>query len=238
MVSVQVWKDMQAISGLSFGVFLCMHLFSHYSLRLSFETANSHLLRFRTIYQHPVFEISLLLSLLLHMTSNVQLYLLRRKVAQGAKEKTNGKDAQGTTEGAAELSAHRYAGYFLGLSLFGHVGATRLAPYMFLDDPSEYDYGFIKAVNDKVPYNLFAGYLCILGMAGGWHLIYGSLSAVSHLLGSPLLGKPFPTSVKYFAMASHVFMINGIVALCGYHYAIDNDAKADLHKKLIKAMGV
>jgi hypothetical protein len=214
MPSINSWKEVQACSGLAIGIFLAMHLMSHYSLIISFERANANLLKFRAIYQHPVFEIGLFLALVLHMASNVQIYCHRQKV-KAVPHKNEGKTDAKTKAGALELKGHRYAGYFLAISMVGHIGSTRIAPRFVLDKPADYDYGFLNAVNDIVPYNLFAIYLSFLGMAGGWHLIYGTLSAVTHLRGSSLLGKPFPFVAKPVAMLNHVLIINAMLALIG-----------------------
>ena len=47
-------------------------------------------------------------------------------------------------------------------------------------------------MTEAIPGYVFHVYLVLLGMAGGWHLIYGTRSALGILSGSSVEGKPFP----------------------------------------------
>lgn len=233
LVSTGSLKVMSAASGLFFGVFLAMHLVCHYSLVLGMDTANDNLRFFRTFYQHPVFEVGLLIALVAHMASNTVLYLKRQKVHAGAAAKTmhETKKVAGGTEGSAELTGHRYAGYFLSASILGHVGATRLAPLFLLDNPADYDYTFLTHANALFG-GLFGVYLALLGVAGGWHLIYGTRSAIATLTGSSVVGTPFPFALKPVAATSHILIVNAILAATGYYYVIDTETKAALFEKV------
>jgi hypothetical protein len=227
MVSSATLKKVSAASGLVFGVFLMMHLFSHYSLILGMERANNNLRLFRKIYQHPAFEVTLLIALMAHMASNTMLYMQRQKI-NAASKKDGGKEPAGTLE----LQYHRYAGYFLSLSIFGHVLATRLAPLYLLDDPSQYDYTFVTHATYLFGKSFFGGYLILMGIAGGWHLIYGTRSAIATLSGSSVVGKPFPFALKPVAAISHLLIINSILAVTGFYFVIDTETKADLYAKV------
>jgi hypothetical protein len=124
---------------------------------------------------------------------------------------------------SAELKAHRMAGYFMGLSIVGHVAATRLAPlYILDDDASVYNYGFVHAAAHHLGGAPFYLYLIIFAMAGGWHLIYGTRSALATLLGttSAVANKPMPIPLKVMALTNHVFVILGVLALSGCFYTI------------------
>lgn len=226
MPSVGTWKKLQATSGLIFGVFLTMHLFSHFALIVGWETAQTNLMQtWRPIYQHPIFEITLLLATALHMVSNTVIIMKRGKLE--AKKKVNG-----------ELLGHRYSGYFLAFSIFGHVGATRLAPLFLLDDPSQYDYSFVAKANQLFPSSIFAVYLILFGMAGGWHLVYGTRSALATLSGTSVMGKPLPMALKFVANLSHLLVINAVLALMGYYYLVDTTTKAALHDQIFDKIGI
>jgi succinate dehydrogenase/fumarate reductase cytochrome b subunit len=226
MVSTASLKKISAVSGLGFAVFLVMHFLSHYSLILGVDTANDNLRLFRKIYQHPVFEVALLVALMAHMASNTMIYIKRQKIDASSK-KEGGKEPAGTME----LKGHRYTGYFLSMSIFGHVAATRLAPLFFLDDPSQYDYTFITHANNLFG-SLFGVYLALLGIAGGWHLIYGTRSAIATLRGSSVAGKPFPFALKPVAALSHLLIINAVLAASGFYYVVDTETKAELYNKV------
>jgi len=234
MPSVNTLKKMSAASGLVFGIFLAMHLFAHYMLNLGYEQAQETMLAFRVIYQHPIFELSLAASLGVHMYSNTCLYLNRSKINAQVKKETDGKKPAGS----AELTAHRIAGYILSLSIFGHVFATRLGAFIMLPDSSVYDYGFVASVFEVVPFNLFPIYLCIFGMAGGWHLVYGTRSAIAILTGSSVVGKPVPVPLKVVAMINHVAIVAGMVALGKYLTTIDMSDKEDVRTKFFADLGL
>jgi hypothetical protein len=227
MVSTASLKKISAVAGLCFAVFLAMHFLSHYSLILGVERANQNLRFFRKIYQHPVFEIALLVALMAHMASNTMIYIKRQKI-DAVSKKEGGKEPAGTME----LKGHRYAGYFLSMSIFGHVAFTRLAPLFLLDDPSQYDYyTFITHANSHFG-SVFFIYLALMGIAGGWHLIYGTRSAIATLRGSSVAGKPFPFALKPVAALCHLLIINAVLAASGFYFVVDTETKADVYNKV------
>lgn len=210
MPSFSTLKRTSAASGLVFGVFLAYHLYCHYCLYWKgYDAANHALIQGRVIYQNPLVEVLLAVSVLVHMYANTALYLYRTKENKAS---------------SAELKAHRMAGYFMGLSIVGHVGATRLAPLYILDgDASVYNYGFVHAAAHHLGGAPFYLYLIIFAMAGGWHLIYGTRSALATLLGTSVVAnnKPImPIPLKVMALTNHVFIILGVLALSGCFYTI------------------
>jgi succinate dehydrogenase/fumarate reductase cytochrome b subunit len=232
MPSIAVLKKLQAASGLFFGTFLAMHLLSHYTLNFGWDAANGRLNSFRALYQNSIFEVLLFLSVFTHMYANLSVYKCRQKI------RSTKQDDKKPAPEALELKGHRIAGYIIALSIFGHVTATRLGPILVLDDPSEYDYSFVAKANELVPGYLFLVYLAIFGMAGGWHLIYGTRSAITTLSGSSTVGKPFPMVLKVMAMSNHLLIIGAVLALGGFRCVIDMETKAELHEKLYSALGL
>jgi hypothetical protein len=237
MPSIATWKQLNAASGLAFGSFVVLHLGCHASLNLGWERAEANLQRARIIYQNPAFEILLLVVLMVHMASNAVLYTNRQKiqkaVAFSGRASTSKKEAGAKEpEGTLELKAHRAAGIILGLSIFGHVAATRVAPLFILDDPSEYDYSFVTEANRRFPWNSFSIYLTFFAVAGVWHVIYGTRSALAILSGGSVHGTPFPMPLKFLSSACQLIMISAVAASTGYYYVIDTETKADLHENL------
>jgi succinate dehydrogenase hydrophobic anchor subunit len=237
MPSIATWKQLNAVSGLLFGIFVVLHLGCHASLNLSWEKANANLQHARMIYQHPAFEILLFVVLMVHMASNAVLYTNRQKIHKAvafSSSTTSSKKEAGAKEpqGTLELKAHRAAGIILALSVFGHVAATRVAPFFILDDPSEYDYSFVTEANKRFPWNSFSIYLMIFSVAGVWHLIYGARSALAVLSGGSVHGTPFPMTLKFLSSACQLIMISAVAASTGYYYVIDTETKAQLHEKL------
>lgn len=190
---------------------------------------------FRKVYQNPLFEIGLFISLLAHMTSNTMIYLHRQKIEQKASAAKKDDDAKAKVEppGYYELKGHRYTGYFLSFAVIGHIFATRILPVFALDDPTQYDYTFLTHAQALFG-PVFGVYLMLFGIAGGWHLIYGTRSAITTLfLGSSVTGKPFPLALKPVALLNHVLIINAVLAVCfGVYYAVDMDTKDDLYKRV------
>jgi succinate dehydrogenase hydrophobic anchor subunit len=237
MPSIATWKQLNAASGLAFGSFVVLHLSCHASLNLRWELAQTNLHRARMIYQNPAFEILLFVVLMVHMASNAVLYTNRQKIHKAiafSSSTTSSKKEAGAKEpqGTLELKAHRAAGIILALSIVGHVAATRVAPHLILDDPSEYDYSFVFEANKRFPWNSFSIYLIIFSVAGVWHLIYGARSAFAILSGGSVHGTPFPMTLKFLSSACQLIMISAVAASTGYYYVIDTETKAELHETL------
>jgi hypothetical protein len=242
MVSTLVLKKLTAASGLYFGIFLIMHFVNHYSLYFGLDYATNNMILFRKVYQNPIFEIGLVLSLLTHYVSNTMIYLHRTKIEKSGKLKkddTTSTKKDHTSHGEIELMAHRYTGYFLSLSVIGHILATRILPIIALPDPKEYDYTFLTYAQKKLFGPLFGMYLVLFGIAGGWHLLYGTRSAIVTLFfGSSVTGKPFPIYLKPLAAINHILIINALVTLGGVYYMIDIETKKELHEKLYSYLPV
>lgn len=234
MVSTGLLKKISAASGLYFGVFLIMHLVSHYSLYFGLERAMKTMGFFRNVYQNPIFEMGLVVALIAHYVSNTMIYLHRKKVEEkSARAKKNDGSAITPTasiKGELELKGHRYTGYFLSIAVIGHVSATRIAPYFVLSDPSQFDYSFATYAQKKIFGPIFGLYLILLGMAGGWHLLYGTRSAIVTLFyGSSVVGKEFPIYLKPLAALNHLLIINAAITLGGVYFAIDIETKKELY---------
>jgi succinate dehydrogenase hydrophobic anchor subunit len=239
MPSIATWKQLNAASGLVFGGFMVLHLGCHASLNLRWELAQKNLHRARMIYQNPAFETLLIVVLMVHMASNAVLYTNREKIHKAVHRTSSGSTTSSKKEvgakepqGTLELKAHRAAGIVLALSIFGHVAATRVAPFFILDDPSNYDYSFVTEANRHFPSNSFSIYLMIFSVAGVWHLIYGARSALAILSGGSVHGTPFPMTLKFLSSACQLIMISAVAASTGYYYVVDMETKADLHEKL------
>lgn len=250
MPSIEMWRQIQAASGLAFGFFLSIHLFSHFCLNISWQYGHQMLLQMREIYQHPLFEAQLVLALILHLTSDAVLYLHRKKVEWKRVNKKNDDDDTATadhnkeatktyTPGSAELQLHRYAGHFLAFMIFAHVFSTRIAALLWLPDPSMYDYTFITQLENKVPYHLFTVLLYIFGAAGLWHLLYGSYIASAIITGSSVKGKDAPSFLLRVAFLGHLAVLSTILALKGTYYDIPLEGEKAIDcEMLLSKMGL
>jgi hypothetical protein len=236
MPSIAAMKQLSAATGLVFGVFVTLHLATHYTLSVSWELAHSTQLAFRHFYQNPLVEVATFVSLVLHMYANTQVYLARTKASSSNINNKKGRNKSDNVP--LELKGHRYAGYALALFVGGHSTATRFGPMFILEDPSVYDYSFAAKVMEFIPRWPFSIYLAVLGMAGGWHLIYGTRAAIATLRGSSVAGTTFPMPLKMVAMTSHLLVISAVLALNGVYYEVDTQAKEEFFQRLYSGMGM
>jgi succinate dehydrogenase/fumarate reductase cytochrome b subunit len=228
MVSMSTWRQLQAGSGLVFGLFLPLHFLSHYGNIQSSSTGLSSLHALRKIYQVPAVEIVVFGSLILHFVSNINVYLKRTALERtGAKKKDGNSKKGAASPGALELTAHRVAGYILAMFITGHVLATRGVSLWILDDPGQYDYSILYRVAKTLPTHSFTIYLCVFGMAANFHFVYGMRSALATLQGHSVHNKPFPLILKPVALVMHLLIIAAVVSITGYRYAIVTTDKQD-----------
>ena len=239
-------KKIQALSGLVMAIYATMHLSNHYVLNVSYESADDVMMKLRKIYQHPLLEGSFLVALVVHFSANYQLYQRRAKLESSSTTGRSKKydDATTSTEKSAtviapELKAHRWAGYILSLLVVAHVVAVRVTPLVYFDNPSDFDYSFAAAAISFFPYHSFTVYYIVLGMAGGWHLIYGVRAALATLQGTSVIGRTFPLPLKMVAATSHVLIVGAVLALGAYSTSIPwSETKLALHDHFFKSMGM
>ena len=219
-LSALTLKKLSAASGLFFGIFLVLHFVSHVSVNLSMATGNANLKAVRQVYQNPLFETCLTMAIIIHMTSNTMIYLKRQKVEAAGAHKKDGPKVDSPPHVSTELQWHRYAGYVLALSIFGHVGATRLAPMYFLgNDASSYDYGFLTTASRRFGFG-FSVYLVVFAVAGAWHAAYGVRSALAILQGHSTFGKAVPLVWKALALVAALLVANAVLIIGEMYYTV------------------
>ncbi|CAB9503738.1 expressed unknown protein [Seminavis robusta] len=236
MVSTVGLKKIQAASGLVMGLYVALHLFNHYKLNASYEQADAMMMSLRKFYRHPIYEISFVAALLTHFYTNCVLYTKRSKVEAAAQSKSDGNKK--SVAGSLELKAHRIAGYTLSVLVLVHAGATRITPLLYFDDPNVFDYSFGALVIPLVPFNLFSVYYMILGIAGGWHLLYGTRAAIATLSGTSVVGTEFPMLLKSVAMMNHILIVGAVAAMGKYAVQHDWSDKKEMHDRFLEVMGM
>ncbi|GKY90421.1 hypothetical protein MPSEU_000015900 [Mayamaea pseudoterrestris] len=229
--SNRILYKVQAASGLFFASYLIMHFASHYSLLKGWDFGNKQLNRFRVIYHNPVYETMLFLSLLVHTTVSAYMVIKRRT------EHTEDKKEGGLRPaGSTERQFHRYAGYVMAASIVGHVLSTRVVGLLFLKNPELYDYTMIFVENQHFM-NTLAAFLVVFGLAGAWHLIYGTRLSIAILRDKSISGEPFPVLLKVLYAVMAMLLINAILAATGHVYPIKLQphmevAAEHIHKKM------
>ena len=76
-----------------------------------------------------------------------------------------------------------------------------------------------------------------LGIAGGWHFLYGTASAAATLGGSSLQqGKTTPFIIKPLALISHVLIVAAVIALGKYNTSTHEERA--MHEEYFRTMGI
>lgn len=253
MLSTINIKKLQAASGLFMAIFLVLHMTSHYLLNVSYEAADTAMQTFRrNVYQHFLFEITFYAAMVVHFYCNYHTYQRRRRskvLLSSNPKKTDGDKPNSTTSTSNnnkiiinyELQGHRVAGYILSVLVIGHVAAVRVVPLLYFENPQDFDYSFAGAAIDFFPYHSFTLYYILLGMAGGWHLIFGVRAAMATMQQgkSVVHTTPFPMPLKVVASASHLLIIGAVLALGRYYTTIEwSTEQRDLHEHFFRVMGM
>lgn len=231
-------KKIQAVSGLFMAIYVAMHLTNHYMLNVSYDAADTLMMHYRKIYQHPLFEGAFFVALGAHFFVNYKIYTRRSKLDATSRTK---KDDEAKTSNAVspELKAHRWAGYFLSIFVVTHVIAVRVTPLLYFENAADFDYSFAAAAIDFFPSHSFTVYYIVLGMAGGWHMIYGVRAALATLQGKSVTGTAFPMPLKMVAAASHLLIVVAVLALGKYYTNIEwSEKTVALHDYFFKSMGM
>ncbi|KAG7354986.1 hypothetical protein IV203_004342 [Nitzschia inconspicua] len=212
-------KKIQAASGLFMTIFVTIHLVSHFFLNSSYERADSIMMTLRRVYQNPIFEVLFYVAMISHFYANYHTFQSRSKIAKLHHKNKNddrnnihskNKHTQTTDHGEYELKGHRIAGYTLSLLVVAHVIAS-----------------------------LFKLYYIVLGMAGGWHLIYGVRSAMATLRGRSVQGTTFPMPLKLLASISHKLLISAVLALGKYATTTEwTEHQKEWHKQFFQLFGM
>jgi succinate dehydrogenase/fumarate reductase cytochrome b subunit len=158
------WGQVQAASGLAFGVFAAVHLANQWLAPLGAEAYDGVQAAARAVYQHPAVEIAGVgLPLLVHVVAG-----LRRMRLRGLSGR----------RGGWRMRLHRLTGYFLLLVIFGHVAAVRGPSLVYGFFPGFAGISFSLA---WVP-GYFYAYYTLFGASALYHGINGTLLAL-HALG-------------------------------------------------------
>jgi succinate dehydrogenase/fumarate reductase cytochrome b subunit len=175
------WGRIQAASGLTFGVFVALHLLNQWLAPLGPAAYDGFQAAARAVYQHPAVEIPLIaLPLLVHVVAG-----LRRMQLAGLRGRG----------GRWRMRLHRITGYVLLTVIFGHVLAVR-GPSLFYD----FFPGFAG-----VSFSLwwmpawFGFYYTVFGASALYHGINGTLLALL-AFGGRLFPIADPTQNDYARM--------------------------------------
>lgn len=156
-MSTARWRRVQVASGVAFSLFLVLHLAATFSAPFG-AAAFDRVQGFgRAIYQVPVLEVLLAVTVALHVLAAVM------------RARSGGVPA---VRGRRRL--HRIAGVFLAVIIVEHVAGTRLPAWVGGADASFVGPAFTLAWLPQ----WFAPYYFVLAVAGMAHGLYGGLTAL------------------------------------------------------------
>lgn len=162
------WIRTQAASGMTFSVFLAIHLANNLLGSAGPETYDAFQAGARVFYQNPFFEfVVVLIPLVVHMVASVVRIVRRRR--------------RNLPRPGLRLRLHRYSGWFLLAIITGHVSATRGIGFFF-DAPA--GFGALNFSLALMPY-IFVPYYILLGSLGTYHLLNG-LTIATRVFGARL----------------------------------------------------
>lgn len=146
----------QAVAGGLFFVFLLLHLSNTLLAAFGADTYNSFQRAVRVFYQHPLLELLLVVfPLISHVTAGVWLYVIRKKRRANR---------------GLKFRLQTWAGFFLVLTVFGHVLATRGVSFWYGTFP---EFAGVSFSLWWVP-GYFYPYYFLLFMAGLYHGTMGA----------------------------------------------------------------
>ena len=215
-------QRVQGASGLVFGAFLAQHLVTNSVISLMGASDYNHFVTLaRAVYQHPMVEVGILGSIVVHLGASVGRWVCQRKFRAQQPKATVAAAAAVKARHAAASEAglppsvlptflrtrdglHRASGYYLATFIAGHVIATRvpkLPSHMF---------EFVAFPVWRLQY-FFVPYYGLLAASGAAHLLIGAPRAARTATGGRLQPKPVPVRVvQVLAVAAGIGALVGL----------------------------
>ena len=196
-------KRIQAITGIVFFLFLIFHLANTWLAAMGIATYDSVQAALRSFYQFAPVEALLLDALTVHLVVGIM------RIVKEPKRSLN-----------LRARLHRYAGFFLGFVVFGHVLAVR-GPSWFFDV-----YPGFTGLAFSIEYlpGYFYPYYFLLGLAGFYHgvnglgIALGRIGVRLHMPGGTLTA---------LSGASAVFMLAALLGLGGLLFDVGIPSDSD-----------
>jgi succinate dehydrogenase/fumarate reductase cytochrome b subunit len=202
----------QRLTGLAFLAFLLVHLVNTWLAVLGPDSYNGYQRFFRTAYQHPLYELSLIFTpLIVHLGCG----LWRIWKSQVPKSHMS-----------LSRRLHRYSGVFLGIAVIGHIVATR-GPSLFLAIYPEF--GGLAFTFQWLP-AYFYPYYALFSAAALYHVWFGLRSML----------KPSMARLPALAFASRVLPVLAwlaiavaLLALGGQLFPVDDASGTEFAQLLL-----
>ncbi|KAL1922723.1 uncharacterized protein VTP21DRAFT_9099 [Calcarisporiella thermophila] len=238
-------SKIQAISGLTFGSFLGLHLGTHILAHFGIEKANQGMFLFRRYYQNPLVEpIVILASGIIHIGTGIAKYYLRsrRKTIYASTDSS----AKKPRTSSIRRNWHQFTGWYVLVFLPGHYLATRIVPNWFYVSPSSsmnptggIDETFPAYTLINLPY-IFFPYYITFSAAGMYHLLVGVRKAWNILGGKFKINREaynLVASIAVLAASSSILALGGVyfhfnISRSGEYLEMANSVISELRYKL------
>lgn len=189
-------RRVQAVSGLLFAFFLCLHLATTASA--SFGAYDGVLRRLRGVYR-PILLVELVLvgvPALVHIACALAVIAIRRR-------------HRIRPAPALRMRVHRWAGYFLLLVVVGHVFATRIVPASG-SGPADLSYLAFSVLGFPA---FIDPYYLALGLAGSLHLFLGLPLALTIVAPKLLNARALARAGMVAAALAAIVVLAGVVSI-------------------------
>lgn len=214
-------KKVQAASGLTFSLFLCLHLTNTFTANFGSLAYDGVQHIFRKFYQNPLCEAILLGSLVVHfVSSSISVY--KRVTSSSPSTSEHSKDSIASYFSLTNFNPakfHRLTGYFLSIFIGGHVIATRFLPLYFNFPVS---FAYISSASIDYPF-VFYPYYFLLGASGFYHLSYGMWRSFQIFqVKTPSILSPYRKPFKIAMATGALLVLSSILAFGGNYFAISD----------------
>ena len=214
------WMRVQAASGLTFALFLSIHLANNLLGTAGPEAYDGFQSGARAFYQNPLVEfVVVLIPLVTHAIASIVRIIRRRR--------------RSLPRPALRTRLHRYSGWFLLVVITGHVSATRGVGF-FLDAPA--GFGALNFSLTFAPW-MFVPYYIALGTCGTYHLVNGFTIATRvfgwRAPGEWLRGNAFWVPVGALAIA---FVVS-VLSLWGVFFDVDRELWGEFARVYSELLG-
>jgi succinate dehydrogenase/fumarate reductase cytochrome b subunit len=202
----------QRLTGLAFLVFLLVHLANTWLAVLGPDTYDGYQRFARTAYQHPLYELFLILTpLVVHLGCG----LWRIWNSQVA-----------TSHMSLSRRFHRYSGVFLGVAVIGHIVATRGPSLLFGIYP---EFQGLAFTFQWLP-AYFYPYYSLFAAAALYHVWFGLRSMLKQRMAR-LPALAFASHV--LPMLAWVAIAVALLALGGQLFPVDNASDTEFAQLLL-----
>jgi succinate dehydrogenase/fumarate reductase cytochrome b subunit len=206
-------KQLQAGTGMVFGIFVALHLVNTWLAAFGAQTYDGVQSVLRSVYQFAPVEALLLAAMVVHIVVGIM------RIVQEPKRHLT-----------MRAKLHRYAGFFLLLVITGHIAAVR-GPSWFFDIYPEFA-GLAFSINAVPGY--FYPYYFLLGLTGFYHALNGSSIAIGRLGGTMRLQTK---QLRWASGGASLLLIAALLGLGGVWFDVGDTSESAFAQLALELLG-